>query len=173
MSRRFDDLSRTLAGPTSRRGALKLMGAAAAAATAGVVLRPFQAQASCTAGTTPCGTTCCPGGVACRDFKNSICGCSPGFAACGTTCCQNQGDFCAFIGGKCAACCPAGTTPCGRACCASGSACVNRSTATCGCPAGTIACGTGPGRACCPAGAPCPTDTSTCLAAGALNHCIT
>ena len=173
MNERFDRLSRTLGASTSRRGVLKMMGAAVVGATATTVLRPFQAQASCPAGTTTCGTNCCTAGVACRDFKNSICGCPSGINACGKKCCANPGDFCAFISGPCAACCPAGTTACGRACCASGSACQDRKFGVCGCPAGTRPCGEfGPLQACCPSDAPCPTDTSACRKASSLNHCL-
>jgi hypothetical protein len=173
MNERFDRLSRTLAASTSRRGALKMIGASLAGAAAATVLRPTQGHAVCAAGQSVCGPTCCSAGVACLDPTNGICGCPPGRASCGAGCCPNKGDFCAFISGPCAACCPKGTTPCGRACCPAGVACLSASTATCGCPPNTILCGEGPSASCCPAGQPCPTDRSTCLNAGNLNHCLT
>ncbi|MCU1451642.1 MAG: hypothetical protein JWP02_3812 [Acidimicrobiales bacterium] len=172
MNERFDHLSRTLAGSTSRRGALKMIGGALVGAAAATVLRPAQAHAVCAAGESVCGPNCCPAGVACINPTAGTCGCPPGRAACGTHCCPNKGDFCAFTTpGGCDACCPKGTTPCGRFCCNAGSACLDRSRGTCGCPPNTRVCGTD-NPSCCPPDAPCPTDLSTCTNAGNLNHCL-
>ena len=41
MGKGFDNLARSMAEPTSRRGALKVLGAAGAAAAAATLLRPF------------------------------------------------------------------------------------------------------------------------------------
>ena len=182
MSERFDDLSRNLAGSTSRRGVLKMLGAAVAGATAATVLRPFQASgllAACGAGTTPCGTSCCPAGVACVDPNTNRCGCAAGRASCGTHCCPNKGDFCAFTTpGGCDACCPKGTTGCDRFCCDAGVACARDGLGTkvCGCPAGTTPCISSANSTlrCCPAGEACPADPSGCPQAptGNLNHCL-
>ena len=72
MSERFEDISRQLAGTTSRRGVLKMFGAAAGAAVVANVLKPFRGSAGavcggagvvqpapCAAGQTPCGPCCC------------------------------------------------------------------------------------------------------------------
>jgi hypothetical protein len=180
MTKRFDDLSRSLAGSTSRRGVLKLMGAAVVGGTAAAVLRPFHAGgAVCGSGTTPCGTGCCPAGVACVDPATNKCGCPAGRAPCGSHCCPNKGDFCAFATpGGCDACCPRGTTGCDRFCCDAGVACVRDGLGNkvCGCAAGTTSCiDSGSGQLkCCPGGQACPADLSSCPATtgGTLNHCL-
>ena len=125
MSDRFDRLTRAMAEPTSRRGALKILGAAAAAAAGAAVLRPLRASAiSCPAGVASCGQGCCPKGGSCSDPASSCC-------------------------------CPKGTAPCGQSCCKSGIACIDRSRGLCGCPAGTTPCGSGTNLTCCPAGQAC------------------
>lgn len=121
MSPRFDDLSRELARPTSRRGVLKLIGGAAAAATAATVLRPFRAQASCAV---PCGSTCCAAGQTCSDAATGCC-CASGTTPCGTSCCKSGVACVNASTGLCG--CPSGYTQCGRGtsmtCCPSGKAC--------------------------------------------------
>lgn len=125
MTDRFDDLTRAMAKPASRRSALKVIGATMAAADGAVVLRPFQSEAvTCPAGSPVCGQGCCPKGGTCVDPTNSCC-------------------------------CPKGATPCGTNCCASGVACIDRTRGLCGCPAGTTPCGTGANLTCCPAGQAC------------------
>jgi hypothetical protein len=138
MSERFDELSRAMGEPRSRRGVLKLFGAAAVAAVTTTVLKPFRADAvtcagptsagaaPCGPGTTPCGPCCCKAGIACQNSTTGVCGC------------------------------PAGTTPCGNACCKAGVACASAATATCNGPSaaclnGGVACGKGccaPGKTC-------------------------
>jgi hypothetical protein len=146
MSERFDDLSKAMAGSTSRRSLIKLLGAAAGTAVAATVVKPFRGYAvdsvvcsgpttashiPCAAGTTPCNQCCCKKGIACVDETKSTCGC------------------------------PAGTTHCGNACCAAGVACKNRTTSTC----------SGPTSACLQQGqVPCGNICCTpCTAAG--QHC--
>jgi hypothetical protein len=140
VSDRFEDISRQLAGSTSRRGVLKMFGVAAGAAVAASVLKPFRgasagvvcagsgvAQAApCQAGQTSCGSCCCKKGVACLDVNSSHCGCV------------------------------AGTTPCGNACCTKGVACADPSNSICNgsvnsCNTGGAVCGS----TCCPAGQCC------------------
>src|SRR5438270_13380395 len=95
-----------MAGPTSRRGALKLLGATALAAAGAVVLLPFQGGAvTCPAGSPVCGQGCCPQGGPCTDPASS-------------------------------GCCRKGVTPCGPSCCQIRIACVDASRRLCGCPAG-------------------------------------
>jgi hypothetical protein len=145
VSERFDDLTRAMAAPHSRRGVLKMFGVAAAGAVAATVLKPFRASAGpaptcsgpmnvgaspCAAGTTPCGPCCCKAGIACHDKTNGVCGC------------------------------PAGTTPCGLACCKGGTACADRSTSTCAtaavaCVDGSTPHGTRCGSVCSTAGDMC------------------
>ncbi|MCU1451088.1 MAG: hypothetical protein JWP02_3258 [Acidimicrobiales bacterium] len=131
MDERFDDLSRGMADSMPRRGVLKMVGAAVAAAAAATVLKPFRGDAittSCPAGTSLCGNTCCKGT------------CSQAATSC---------------------CCDAGQTPCGPGCCAKGVACLNQTTGLCGCPAGTTPCGSGVNTTCCPAGAACSSGCPT------------
>ena len=125
MSEGFDQLARRMARPTSRRGALKALGAGAAAAAAATFLKPFRGDAAgCPAGTAACGAGCCPPGGVCT---NHIAGC----------------------------CCPSGSTPCGPNCCASGVACINSARGFCGCPAGKTQCNISGTLYCCPAGTAC------------------
>ena len=105
-NRRFDALTRSLAGGISRRGFLAALGATIVGA------RAVSAQNGCPPGQTankkgqcgcPSGTDACPGG--CFDLRSDAANCG----ACGQTC----------IGGECrkTACrCPAGTRLCGGAC---------------------------------------------------------
>ncbi|MCU1448341.1 MAG: hypothetical protein JWP02_511 [Acidimicrobiales bacterium] len=124
----FDDLSRA----TTRRGALKVFGGAAAAALGSVLVKPFRADAAaCKPGLTECGPQCCPKGSTCTDASN---GC----------------------------CCPAGATPCGTSCCKRGVACIDSSRSLCGCPAGTTSCFTDNRLTCCPAGTACSADSGSC-----------
>ncbi len=126
MSKRFEDLTRAMARPMPRRGAIKILGATFAAGAAATVAGPMRADArtrgTCKAGQTPCGHKCCDAGAACTHS-----GC----------------------------CCPSGTTPCGNKCCKSGVACVDATRGVCGCPSGTTPCMTGKTLHCCPAGQAC------------------
>src|SRR4051794_5595609 len=104
MSERFDDLARSLSGSTSRRGALKVIGATAAATITAAVLRPRRGgAATCPAGASVCGQGCCDKGATCASPSTSCC-------------------------------CPKGTTPCGTSCCNKGVACLDSVQALCGCP---------------------------------------
>jgi len=168
--REFDELSRRLARPMTRRGVFKAAGLAAGGAVAATLLRPFRASAGptqqgCTnnvgPGSTPCGDTCCLPGVACADASTSRCACPAGTQACGASCCKGT---CSNAGNSC--CCAAGTTPCGTSCCNKGIACVDPSNSVCGCPAGTTPCGPPNALTCCNAGVAC---TSGCPPVGTLN----
>lgn len=153
MTQRFDELSRAMAGSTSRRSMLKLFGVAAVSATAATVLKPFRADATCTAGQTPCGTGCCPAGLSCLKPSTVTCGCPAGQVKCGSgasACCTGT---CSDPATNC--CCAAGTTPCGSSCCKGGVACIDRTNGLCGCPSGYASCGTAANRTCCPAGKAC------------------
>src|SRR6266542_3779369 len=121
MSEHFEDISRALARGNSRRSVLKMMGAAAAAATAATVLRPFRGDAQtegCQPGLTPCGNRCCPAGLICADATIGRCGCEPSIRTfCGNGCC-NKKDTCSDP--ATVTCCCKGTTPCGTSCCKGG-----------------------------------------------------
>ena len=158
MSDRFDDLTRRMAQPLPRRGALKAIGGALFGSAALVALRPLRGDAKICAGA-PCNNNCCINGV-CLDFASSTCGCAAGKHKCGNSLCCDAGGACyAFGTGNC--CCPAGTTPCGPACCSTGLACLDRSRGTCGCAAGQTTCRYGATVTCCAAGTACP-PTATC-----------
>src|SRR6266542_6403382 len=125
MTEPFDDLARAMSRRSSRRGALKIFGATAAATAGAMLLKPFRGGAvTCPAGSQFCGQGCCLNGGTCSDPASSCC-------------------------------CPKGTAPCGRTCCQSGVACIDRTNGLCGCPAGTTPCGTGANLTCCPAGQAC------------------
>lgn len=148
----FDDLTRAIAAPVSRRRALAVALGGFLASLLGLG-RPRRAVAvtcsgpttvgpsPCTAGTTPCGPCCCRAGIACTNSTTGTCGC------------------------------PAGTTPCGLACCVAGVACANASTSTCNGAVSTCLTGQAPcGRRCCAAGQPCSNAAcctpTTCAAQG-------
>lgn len=146
MSERFDELTRQMAAPRSRRGALKIFGADVGGATVATFLKPSRADAACPPGETQCGTACCNG--TCTDPNTSCC-CAPGTTPCGSTCCQ-KGIACADArSGTCG--CPAGQTPCGTGanltCCAAGTVC-SPSNSTC-VPAATTGTAVGCGCSTC------------------------
>jgi hypothetical protein len=151
MSERFDDLSRAMAEPQSRRGVLKVFGGAALAAAAATMLKPFRGDAvvQCSPGLAACGDGCCPAGQACLNASNGTCGCPSGTTACGANCCSGTSSDASTC------CCPSGTTPCGIRCCASGVACIDKANGVCGCPSGHTSCGSVANRTCCPAGVAC------------------
>lgn len=142
MYERFDGLARAMAAGHSRRSVLKMMGAAAAAATAATVLKPFRSDAvpvtcsgptnvgpsPCGVRTTPCGPCCCETGIACLDATNGVCGCPIRSTPCGSACCQ-KGTACANPStstcATAAVACTQGQTVCGTGCCSSGQTCVN------------------------------------------------
>jgi hypothetical protein len=179
VSDRFEDLSRRMAGTTSRRGVLKMFGAAAGAAAVASVIKPFQGgdraygKVSCTgattaselpcgAGTTRCGSCCCKAGVACANATTSTCGCPAGTTKCGNACCQG-GTACANAAKSTCAAAVAGCTgagvACGTTCCASGQCC---NSGTCGSCAPTSACTTN-GNICQGTATACPTDLVNCV----------
>jgi hypothetical protein len=143
----FDDLARSLAQPTSRRGALRIMGAAALAATV-PALRPARARATppdcrgkcsgnqgtlCQFDLPTCTPyVCCPAPyVCCAGPASATCckpGCTCGDDGRGFKACQN-----------CPRCDP-GQTECGKyACCKSGETCAQKGGFCC--PDGKTACG--------------------------------
>jgi hypothetical protein len=146
----FDELSRALARPSSRRTALKAVGASVGATVGAVILKPFRADAACKAGQTPCGSSCCSAGVACVNARTGRCGCASGYTACGKGCCAGT---CTDPANSC--CCEAGTTPCGSACCQGGVECYDKAQSVCGCPAGTTPCAHNNVLMCAPSGVSC------------------
>jgi hypothetical protein len=159
MGDRFDKLSREMAAPLPRRGALKLLGGTFAAGAAAVVLRPLRAEACITVCPVPCGPACCDGpNEVCVNASTGTCGCIAGGQKCGPVCCAKK-ETCSDPERAC--CCPAGATPCGNRCCAKGVACLDRTNGICGCQPGTTPCGPAGSLTCCPAGTAC---TSGCPA---------
>jgi hypothetical protein len=157
MGDRFDKLSREMAAPLPRRGALKLLGGTFAASAAAVVLRPLRAEAFIPVCPVPCGDNCCDGpNRLCLNPSTGTCGCTAGSQACGPLCCP-KGGSCTSDGEGTVCCCPKGATPCGSACCAKGVACLSRTSGICGCQPGTTPCGSAGSLTCCPAGAACST----------------
>jgi hypothetical protein len=175
MSHGFDELSRELARPTSRRGVLKMIGGAAAAATAATLVRPFRAEAACPSGAPVCGTGCCAAGETCTDPSSGCC-CASGTTPCGPACCKSGIACVDAASGICG--CPAGYTSCGRGsnltCCPAGKACGSTSCV----PASNLSskstakqCG---GRAC---GTTCWTcggdfNASLCGSSGPFHYCL-
>jgi hypothetical protein len=155
----FDELSRELATTPTRRGVLKMIGAALGAAVAATILRPVRGDAlvPCKPGLAPCGPEgCCAPGATCLNPSTGRCGCDPaGNISCGQGCCK-KGETCSDT--ATVTCCCSGTTPCGTSCCKGGVACINRSKGLCGCPSGTTVCGTGATMRCCPAGQTCSSE---------------
>ena len=128
---RFEELTRKMGRATSRRSVLKGMGAAVAGGVAAAVMKPFRADAACPAGTSVCGTKCCPAGGACTNKAKSCC-CLAGQTPCNNACCA-KGVACADLANSICGC-PSGRTPCGQGatmkCCAKGTAC-SPSNSTC------------------------------------------
>lgn len=179
MNQRFDGLTRAMATGHSRRSVLKMIGGAAAAATAATVLKPFRASgvaatcsgptnlgaSPCAAGTTPCGPCCCQAGIACLNNTNGVCGCPSGTTQCGSACCQ-KGTACANAStstcATAAVSCTQGQAPCGKSCCsATGQVCVSGTCTACIASGGSCAAG----ASCCTAGQACINNicqSSTC-----------
>lgn len=162
--RRFDGLTRALAGGASRRSVIKaLLGLGGAAALAPLA-QSGEADAARrpTAGPTPIPS--CPG---IQVWSNGQCGCPSG-VTCGPTCCQTAAQCCD------GACCPTGSIctgeevccplsqMCGGACCGAAQTCcdvdgccdgVCVSSGTC-CTTGNV-CSAANGDACCAPGQDC------------------
>ena len=84
--------------------ALKVLGAATAAAAGAVLLRPFRGAAvTCPAGAAQCGGGCCEAGATCN-FGLGCC-CPKGTAPCGNTCC-NKGIACLSVANSLCGCPP-------------------------------------------------------------------
>jgi hypothetical protein len=141
---RFDQLSRSLATETTRRGVLR--GLVLSALSAGTVLSPAGAEAA------PKPPKCLPAGSKCNSGSGSPNSkCCDNAVCCGNKCCGSvagQPDIC--INGSCCAylrtcgtlCCPTGTAPCN---CGTSPKCSDISTdrencGTCGhrCPDGAL-----------------------------------
>lgn len=159
MSDRFDELSRRMAQPLPRRGALKAIGGALIGGAALTVLRPFRGDAICVG--IPCGSSCCHGVSQCLNAATSTCGCPAGSKECGAPnlCCPAGGACSKVFASRC--CCPAATTPCGGKCCTGGTACLDAAADRCGCAAGQTTCLYGNTVTCCAGGTTCP-PTPTC-----------
>ena len=144
----FDDLARSLAQPTSRRRALRIMGAAALAATV-PALRPARARATppdCAGKCTKAQGTlcqfdlptctpyvCCPAPYTCCAGPASATCCEPG-----CTCGDDGRGFKA-----CQNCprCKGGFTECGTGCCPPGTTCAGKGSRYHCCAAGRAPCG--------------------------------
>ena len=177
MSTDFDELSRAIAGTSTRRGALRILAGGALGGLAALFgLREAEAAPDCYEAGHHCGNdkSCCSGNCC-----NHVC------CAAGQTCgangqCQGAAPCAGVIcGGNCINCatglintqncqcvqcvapCPAGQTACANSCCPAGQVCSNN--ACCSpittCPSGqcgTISNGCGGTLACeCPAGQTC------------------
>lgn len=152
MSALFDDVSRIVAGSSSRMQAVKLVGGALGGAALALL-----------------GVGCSPQGLEtvlpsqhpmARDPR------CPKVRKCGTNCCTPT-QFCCSVNGKrtcCAgpccgsSCCGSGQTCCGSQCCPQGQVCCGGGTC---CPAGTCC-----GSKCCPTGQHCCTGSGYCCNSG-------
>lgn len=156
---RFEELTRKMGSATSRRSVLRGMGAAVVGGVAATVLKPFRADAACPAGTSVCGSACCPAGAACTNRAKSCC-CAKGETPCNNACCK-AGVACADLANSVCGC-PKGTTPCGSGttlkCCNKGTACTP-SNATCQ-PVSTFA--TASSTCCKDVGASCVGNSECC-----------
>ena len=161
---KFDELTKSLATPTSRRQAVKTL----AASAFGSILafsgldRVFARTGHCPPGLTLCHGKCvntktdpkncgvC--GTACVSglCVNGLC-CPPGAINCNNSCCDGtclNGTTCCPTGQTCGTiCCPVGQTCCGTTCCPAGQVCLNGNTC---CPTNRVC-----GSICCPAGMIC------------------
>lgn len=164
----FDELSRALARPRSRRTALKAIGVSVAAGVGAVIVKPFRADAACPAGTTACGQYCCSAGTTCVNRSTGKCGCASGYTACGKGCCKGT---CTDPANSC--CCEAGTTPCGSACCRKGVECYDKSQSVCGCPSGTTPCAHNNVLMCAPAGVSCDSSGPFSVPNTRVKNCLT
>lgn len=183
---RFDDLTRRLAGTTSRRQMLKGLAGGLGAAIAATLGQPAAAQRCENPKSCSPTVACCPGsqcidGV-CQnrkppkgDCKNSA-ACGPGESCCGGTCvsldtvanCGSCGNACAAppnatascVGGQCQFSCIAGFTLCNGTC-------IDTQTDVINCGSCGNACGTG--RVC--SGGQCICDpTITCTGLAVLDE---
>jgi len=116
MSFLFDDVSRAIGSPVSRRKMLGMVGGTlggAILASLGLRGAAFGQKTSCPKGETACGTTCCKSTQVCVD---GIC-CPHGNVNCNGKCCS----------GTCTegVCCGKNTTYCAGVCCAAGIVCCN------------------------------------------------
>src|SRR5213595_2246164 len=115
MSALFDEISRIVASPISRRAAFRLVSRIVGGAALGYLglrraawaLAAPAAQAGCPSGQTACSTTCCGSDQTCcisKDGAKAAC-CNSGQTCCGGKCCR---------GPKCCdgKCCKAGGPLC-------------------------------------------------------------
>src|SRR5579859_134800 len=142
-AQQFDDLTKRLAAPVSRRTAVK---AALVTAVGGVfgLGKVSGAAASCPTGYQPCGNRCvyCPSGT----VNTTTCACcAPGTTPCGVYCSSCPSGT--VLNGACqCVACPSGTTYCnnGTATCVrncTGGTLINPTTCTCiSCPSGQTLC---------------------------------
>jgi len=179
---KFDELTKSLATPTSRRQAVKTLAASAFGSMLAFsgLDRVFAMTGRCRPGLTlchgkcvntktdpkncgVCGTVCVSGLCV-----NGLC-CPPGTINCNNSCCDGT-----CLNGT--TCCPTGQT-CGTTCCPIGQVCLNGTTC---CPAKQVC-----GNTCCPSGMICkngqcvtpPNCPSTGCATACLNNsscdCVT
>jgi len=177
MSASFDELSKTLAVPTSRRRVLGVMAGTMAASALGVfksdkasaqeadpdvhVCPPDQVHCGgnfcCGQNEACCGGQCIPAQTVCCPGANPNNQCGPG-EVCSTT--PATGVCANLFGGQVPVCCPAAQV-CGGVCCAPGCGveCVN---GVC-CPFNQV-CNGPNGPVCCAPGQTCNANTGTCFA---------
>lgn len=153
----FAERSKELSRTSSRRKALKLLGAATAAGFVTLVT-PGRAGAASPGQCRLAGHVCRQNSDCCSGFcdpSTATCACGPGTFECPSTgiCVGPCPDGQVFNATTCQCECPSGTTTCGTACCATHETCCS---GTC-CPAGQVCAG----GACCINPVTC-TATSQC-----------
>ncbi|MCA1845168.1 MAG: hypothetical protein LC792_18635, partial [Actinobacteria bacterium] len=179
MNESFDDLSRALAVPTTRRRVLGVMAGTMAASVLGVFKAGKASAETCGANQAACGNTCCNANTEfCCPGAGAAGGPGPGDCVpTGTVCCPgsfggpicNPGQVCsatppngicgALFGGALRACCnPADI--CGNVCCDGCGQCIN---GVC-CEFSKVCTGPGGVATCCAAGSQCNGNTGTCFA---------
>jgi hypothetical protein len=138
----FDELTKTLATSTSRRQALKTLGATVVGAVLGLsgigtaLAKCGKTGAKCSKNKPCCkGLKCCKGkccgemccaGKCCGANKTCVskkCVCLPPFETCNGRCVDTMTDR--HNCGRCGIDCPSGSVCCGGICCLSGEACCN------------------------------------------------
>lgn len=162
--KRFDDLTRRLGNPASRRQMLRaVIGGAAGALGGALVGRPGATAAppNCASGVR-CGKECCALGASCiGSGRNRRCACPDGQAVCAdtntcvSTVCTRAGEvydpfYCECVCPCAAECCPAGGSCSGGPISSGGTICI------CNGPGGIV----GSCSSCTPSGSPPPAGTA-------------
>jgi hypothetical protein len=153
----FDEVSKRLAGATSRRQALRLFAAAGGASVlsllgvgrAGAVGRCKKEGQQCRESLECCSKFCDPATSTCAP-------CPPGTVACGGQCVAACTPPKVLNTNTCSCECPNGTAPCGSTCCSQFDTCCGNNS----CCSGAQICQSG--TCCVPAGNPCTTNNDCC-----------